>query len=102
MGICGGVNEWRVVIILPCSFHRRCQNKSMNYRETKKYKEMTPYLATAIAEGFCEGEGASESDQLCAWQYLVDTDLVWSLQGCFGRTASALIEAGHILPTNIK
>ena len=25
MGICGGVNGWRVVIILPCSFHRRCK-----------------------------------------------------------------------------
>jgi len=29
----------------------------------KKIK-MTPYLATAIAEGFCEGEGASREEQV--------------------------------------
>ena len=59
-------------------------------------KKMTPYLATAIAEGFCEGEGASEEDQIRAWQYLVDTRQAWQLQGWFGRTATALIEAGVI------
>ena len=57
-------------------------------------REMTPYLATAIAEGFCEGEGASEEEQLEAWQYLINTGLAWKLQGCFGRTAKQLIEEG--------
>ena len=59
-------------------------------------RKMTPYLATAIAEGFCEGEGASEKEQIRAWQYLVDTGLAWKLQGSFGRQARALIEAGII------
>ena len=68
----------------------------MQYRKTKLYKEMTPYLATAIAEGFCEGEGASEKDQLTAWQYLHDTRQAYKLQGFFGRTASHLIENGYI------
>ncbi len=36
------------------------------YRKSKFYKKMTPYLATAYAEGFCEGEGATEEQQLCA------------------------------------
>jgi hypothetical protein len=63
---------------------------------SKRKRKMTSYLATAIAEGFCEGEGASEKEQLRAWQYLVDTGLAWTLQGCFGRQAMALIDAGLI------
>jgi hypothetical protein len=59
-----------------------------------KKKKWTQYLATAYAEGFCEGEGASEEEQISAWQYLIDTGLRWQLQGWFGRTASNLIEQG--------
>jgi len=29
-----------------------------------------------------------------AWQYLIDTALVWSLQGWYGRYATRLIEEG--------
>ena len=68
----------------------------MNYRKTKFYKTLTSYLATAYAEGFCEGEGASEAEQLTAWQYLVDTDVCFHLQGWFSKTATNLIEAGII------
>lgn len=68
----------------------------MNYRKTKLYKELTGYLATAIAEGFCEGEGASEKDQLIAWQWLHDKKIAYSLQGWFGRTAQNLIDNGYI------
>lgn len=56
--------------------------------------KLTPYLATMIAEGVMEGEGATEQEQIEAWQYLIDTGLAWKLQGFFGRTAQALIEAG--------
>jgi hypothetical protein len=45
----------------------------MNYRSTKFYKKLNYYLATAYAEGFCEGEDATEREQLIAWQWLVDT-----------------------------
>jgi len=62
--------------------------------------KMTPYLATAIAEGFCEGEGASEEEQIVAWQYLIDTGRAWTLQGWFGRTASSLIEQGICIKAN--
>ena len=61
----------------------------------KKIK-FTPYLATAYAEGFCEGDGATQEEQLQAWQYLVNTGLAWRLQGWFGRAATQLIEQGLI------
>lgn len=58
--------------------------------------EWTLYMATAYAEGFCEGEGATDEEQLEAWAYLIKTGHCWSLQGWFGRTASLLIEQGII------
>jgi len=67
-------------------------------RATKAYKKMTRYMACAIAEGFCEGEGAGQIEKLAAWQYLIDTHLCWSLQGWYGRTASNLIENGVLAP----
>ncbi|MCK9543315.1 MAG: hypothetical protein M0R03_14935 [Novosphingobium sp.] len=63
-------------------------------RKTKFYKSLTPYLATAYAEGFCEGEGATPAQQLAAWQYLIDTGHCWKLQGWFGRNAEMLINDG--------
>jgi len=65
---------------------------------SKKIK-WTPYLATAYAEGFCEGSEATEQEQLEAWAYLIKTGLCWNLQGWFGRNASALIEEGVISKT---
>lgn len=59
---------------------------------------MDNYTAVAIAEGFEEAE--SEEQVLEAWQHLVNTGLAWQLQGFFGRTAKALIDAGHIQPAN--
>jgi hypothetical protein len=63
---------------------------------TKKLIEFTPYLACAYAEGFCEGEGASNYEQLQAWAYLIKTGQCWGLQGWYGRQATAMIESGYI------
>ena len=60
----------------------------------------TPYLATAYAEGFCEGENGTEDEVHDAWQYLVDTDILSQLQGWFGRTAQSLIESKLIKAKN--
>ncbi len=68
----------------------------MDYRKTKFYKGLTSYKATAFAEGFCEGEGATEEEQLTAWQYIVDKKLYLGLQGFFGRTCRDLLDAGLI------
>jgi hypothetical protein len=55
--------------------------------------KMDNYMAVGLAEGFEQG---TEKEQIKAWQHLVDTGLVWQLQGWFGRTAKDLIEQGVI------
>jgi hypothetical protein len=47
----------------------------------------------------CEGEQeADEETVIAAWQHLIDTGVVWQLQGSFGRTARDMIEAGICTP----
>jgi hypothetical protein len=61
---------------------------------------MNDLAAVLIAEG--AEAAASEEEYLAAWQRLVDTGLVWRLQGTFGRTANALLLAGMIQPAARK
>lgn len=56
---------------------------------------MTVYDAIGLAEGFVEAE--SEEQVIEAWQFLLDTGMVWSLQGMFGRQAVSMIEEGIII-----
>jgi|TARA_B110000285_G_C14800823_1_gene457353 hypothetical protein len=53
---------------------------------------MTTYDAIGLAEGFIEAE--SQEQFIEAWQFLLDTGLVWTLQGFFGRTAVSMIKEG--------
>jgi len=61
------------------------------------YLTLTPYKATAYAEGFCEGEDASWEDQRDAWQYIYDNKLYLHLQGWFGRMLETLINDGEVI-----
>ena len=58
---------------------------------------MDNYTAVGIAEGFIPTDDVEEVR--AAWQYLVDSELAWKLQGWFGRTASQLIDKGFIKPS---
>ena len=60
---------------------------------------MDIFTATMIAEGDflaagIDPEEVTEDMSIEAWQTLIDDGIVWQLQGAFGRTAAALIEAG--------
>lgn len=39
-------------------------------------------------------EGDDEGERIRAFQYLIDTDHVWHMQGWYGRTAAFLIDEG--------
>ncbi len=52
-------------------------------------------VTTAIIK-YENDEMTTIEEVLELFQYLVNTGMAWSLQGWYGRTASALIEAGHI------
>ena len=58
----------------------------------KRKPKMTNDVAINIAEGLQEPD--NEEQYIQAWQHLIDTGLAWSLQGYFGRTASAMIQHG--------
>ena len=53
---------------------------------------MDTFTATMIAEGVEEAEDREE--YFAAWQHLIDTDIVWKLQGSFGRQAQYFIDEG--------
>jgi hypothetical protein len=59
--------------------------------------EITPYLATAYAEGFCEGDGASHTDQIKAWSFLCGTRFEYLLQGWFGRQIKSFIQHQYMI-----
>jgi hypothetical protein len=59
---------------------------------------METFEAIMIIEG---GEPEQyEGHIVDAWQHLIDTAVVWNLQGSYGRTAKALIERGVCCATS--
>jgi hypothetical protein len=61
----------------------------------------TTYDYVGAILDFEEGELGDEQ-VIELFQHLVDTGLAWTLQGSYGRTAAALIEAGLVQPPSGK
>ena len=59
---------------------------------------MTKKRPYDVAGGIIAYETGELSDEaiILLFQHLVDSGLAWSLQGSYGRMATALIEAGHV------
>ena len=47
-----------------------------------------------------EGGDLDDDGIVVLFEHLVDSGQAWSLQGCYGRMAIQLIEAGHINPAS--
>ena len=49
-----------------------------------------------------EGGQLDESETVELFQHLIDTGMAWRLQGHYGRTAKALIEAGYCTAPQLR
>jgi hypothetical protein len=58
-----------------------------------KKRTWTTFSACAAIEGFDDRQHDYESI-IGAYQHLIDTGIVWQLQGSYGRHAANLIESG--------
>lgn len=58
---------------------------------------LSSYDACATIEGF-DGRESTEEEVIEAFQFLIDTGIVWQLQGFYGRNAANLIEQGVCTP----
>jgi hypothetical protein len=56
--------------------------------------DLTTFEACSIIEDF-DGRTPSREEVVAAFQSLINTKVVWSLQGFYGRTAQRLIDSGE-------
>lgn len=89
-----GVCSKRPYVVYPrAELRDRFEEGDQEPAEAETYQWDT-FSATMTAEGASGYETQDYAKYLSAWQYLIDTGLVWGLQGFFGRTARDLIEQG--------
>jgi hypothetical protein len=70
------------------------QQKKLNF-----FTIQSPLQAINIIENDDVPVGIDEYDaNVHAWQYLIDTGIVWQLQGWYGRCAKGLIHEGICKP----
>jgi hypothetical protein len=55
---------------------------------------MDTYTACSIIEGF-DGSTHNDAEVFAAYQALINSGVVWQLQGFYGRTAKQLIDEGY-------
>ena len=67
---------------------------------TKKQQAEMLYNATMIAEGAMDE--TNDMSYIQAWQHLVDTGVVWELQGWFQRAVTRMLSDGTLNPAPIE
>lgn len=65
--------------------------------EGTKTSDSAEFDTVGFIIAYEEGELADE-EIVAGFQHLINTGLAWQLQGHYGRTAMALIEAGECTP----
>lgn len=74
---------------MPCGITNKSTDTTPNQERKPTMNNINQILAYENGE-------LNESEVIDLFQSLVSTGLAWSLQGSYGRTAKALIEAGLV------
>lgn len=71
-------------------------NTKKNQNKLNIFAVTDIYTACGIIEGFepIPDDVDEYHAHIQAWQYLIDTGVVWRLQGWYGRNAQSLIDDG--------